>query len=183
MVDKSASLKTLKSPRSLVALAIGVVAFWSLSVSATYADLFFPNYRYVEKPKPDGWGDEPYFEQEYMQVIVPSRYMFLAALAVFALLALWAYKNANRALAAKEPIRLVTQARVWSLIGVIVAAVGFLIYGLSVFGGSFFSFVEQDFEPLFRILDVYVPILLATVGLVLLLLRAFVSEKGAKDVK
>ncbi len=118
-----------------------------------------------------------------MEVILPSRYMFLAALVVFALLALWAYRNANRALYAKEPLRLVTQARVWSLIGVIVASVGFLIYGLTVFGSSFFSFPEQEFEPLFRILDVYVPILLATVGLVLLLLRAFVAEKGAKDVK
>jgi hypothetical protein len=183
MVDKSPSLKTLKSPRSFVALAIGVVAFWSLAISASFADLFFPNYRYVEKPKPEGWGEEPYFEQEYMEVILPSRYMFLAALVVFALLALWAYRNANRALYAKEPLRLVTQARVWSLIGVIVASVGFLIYGLTVFGSSFFSFPEQEFEPLFRILDVYVPILLATVGLVLLLLRAFVAEKGAKDVK
>jgi hypothetical protein len=54
---------------------------------------------------------------------------------------------------------------------------------LTVFGSSFFSFSEQEFEPLFRILDVYLPILLATVGLVLLLLRAFVSDKGAKDVK
>jgi hypothetical protein len=183
MVGKSASLNNLKSPRSLVALALGVIAFWSLAVSASYADLFFPNYRMVEKPKPEGWGDEPYFEQEYLQVIMPSRYMLLAALVVFALLALWAYKNANRALAAGEPLRLVAQARVWSLIGVIVAAVGFLIYGLTVFGSSFFSFADQEFEPLFRILDVYLPILLATVCLVLLLLRAFVSEKGAKNVK
>lgn len=183
MVDKLPSLKELKSPRSLVALAIGIVVFWSLSVSATFADLFFPNYQWVEKPKPEGWGEEPYYEQEYLQVIMPSRYMFLVALVAFALLALWAYKNANRALAAREPLRLVTQARVWSLIGVIVAAVGFLVYGLTVFGSSFFSFPEQEFEPLFRILDVYVPILLATVGLVLLLLRAFVAEKGAKDAK
>jgi len=182
MVDKTPALKTLKSPRSLVALAIGVVDFWSLSVSASFADLFFPNYRYVEKPKPEGWGEEPYFEQEFLQVIMPSRYYIFAALVVFGLLALWAYRNANRALAAKEPLRLVTQARVWSLIGVIVAAAGFLIYGLTVFGSSFFSFSEQEFEPLFRILDVYLPILLATVALVLLLLRAFVSDKGAKDV-
>ena len=181
MVDNVKSIAELRSPKSLIALAIGVIAFWSIQISANYADLFFPTYRYVEKPAPDGWGDEPYFEQEFLQVIVPSRYMLILALVAFAALALWAYKNAERAAEEKEPLRLVVQARVWSLISVIVASAGFLIYGLGVFGSSFFN--TQEFEPLFRILDVYVPILLATVGLVLLLLRAFVSGKGAKDVK
>jgi hypothetical protein len=108
-----------------------------------------------------------------------STYLFLGGIALFSVLASIAHRRADHLyhsagahdLAARAAFRFATLA-------VIVGLVSGAIFAISVFLGSFSNYGGTT-TPLGRFLGVYLPILLATVLVVLVLLRATVFRKTA----
>jgi H+/gluconate symporter-like permease len=162
------------SKQAIITPLIGLVVGWVLFMFAFYLNLFvFPIY--------DDQG--MYLGEE--QVVRISTYLYLIAIVVFGLMSLRGQRLALRARErAGAENNLARAAHRFGNLTVIISLVGGAIYAIGNFFGAFISFGSREDNLLVRLFDVYVPILLATILVVFVLLRAFVfrkqSIKGAK---
>lgn len=162
------------SKQAILAPLVGLVVGWTLFMFAVYANLFvYPIY------------DSQGMYQGEAQIVRPSTYLFLAGIIVFGLAALYGQRLALRARELSGPEHsLARAAHRFTTLAVIIGLVGGAIYAIGNFLGAFTSFSNREESLLVRLFDVYVPILLATVLVVYILLRAFVFRKqvvkGAK---
>ncbi len=162
------------SKQAILTPLVGLVVAWVLFMFAIYSDLFvYPVY--------DALG----MYQGEQQIIRPSTYLFLVAIVVFGLAALYGQRLALRAreLAGIEN-SLARAAHRFGNLAVIVSLVAGAVYAIGNFLGAFNAFGNREENLLIRLFDVYIPILLATGLVVYILLRAFVFRKQvAKGTK
>ena len=149
---------------------IGLNLGWFVFMAAGFVGLFEPD-GYYSGPMGDVYNAGP--------EIRLSTYLFLGGIALFSVLASIAHRRADHeyhASGAKDPAA--GAAFSFATISVIVGLVSGAIFAIAVFLGSF-SNNGSATTPLGRFLGVYLPILLATVLVVLVLLRATVFRKTA----
>jgi hypothetical protein len=160
--------------QAIITPLIGLVVGWSLFMFAIYSDLFvFPLY-----------DNEGMYLGE-TQIVKISTYLYLVGIVVFGLLAL---RGQQMSLHAREvaglDAPLPRAAHRFTNLTVVISLVGGSIYAISNFLNAFTSFGQENVNMLVRLFDVYVPIVLATILVIYILLRAFVYRKQtAKQAK
>jgi heme/copper-type cytochrome/quinol oxidase subunit 2 len=147
---------------------IGLVVGWTLFMFAIYSDLFV-------QPIYDSQG--MYISEA--QVVKVSTYLFLLGIVVFGLLSLRGQQMAlhARQLAGLEA-PLPRAAHRFTNLTVVISLVGGSFYAIGNFLNAFGGFGSPGgVNLLIRLFDVYVPIVLATILVIYILLRAFVFRK------
>lgn len=139
-------------------------------MAAVWSDLYAPFPRY------DNNGNQ--LDEPQVQLSV---YLFLVGLTLFSVFALLGQRKAL-AVRAVEDSGLAKAAHRANNLAVILALVAGAVYAIGNFLGAFNNYGSRDASPLVRILGVYVPIVLATILVVLLILFAFVFRKDAPDL-
>jgi preprotein translocase subunit YajC len=153
--------------QAIITPLIGLVVGWTLFMFAIYSDLFvFPIY--------DSQG--MYLGET--QIVQISTYLYLVGIVVFGLLSLRGQQIAlyARELAGLEAA-LPRAAHRFTNLTVVISLVGGSIYAIGNFLNAFNSFGQDNVNLLVRLFDVYVPIVLATILVIYILLRAFVYRK------
>jgi hypothetical protein len=153
--------------QAIITPLIGLVVGWTLFMFAIYSDLFvFPLY-----------DNEGMYLGE-TQVVKISTYLYLVGIVVFGLLAL---RGQQLALHAREvaglDAPLPRAAHRFTNLTVVISLVGGSIYAIGNFLNAFNGFGQENTNLLVRLFDVYVPIVLATILVIYILLRAFVYRK------
>jgi hypothetical protein len=153
--------------QAIITPLIGLVVGWTLFMFAIYSDLFvFPIY--------DSQG--MYLGET--QIVQISTYLYLVGIVVFGLLAL---RGQQMSLHARElaglDAPLPRAAHRFTNLTVVISLVGGSIYAIGNFLNAFNSFGQENVNLLVRLFDVYVPIVLATILVIYILLRAFVYRK------
>jgi hypothetical protein len=153
--------------QAIITPLIGLVVGWTLFMFAIYSDLFvFPIY--------DSQG--MYLGET--QIVQISTYLYLVGIVVFGLLAL---RGQQMSLHARElaglDAPLPRAAHRFTNLSVVISLVGGSIYAIGNFLNAFNSFGQENVNLLVRLFDVYVPIVLATILVIYILLRAFVYRK------
>jgi hypothetical protein len=153
--------------QAIITPLIGLVVGWTLFMFAIYSDLFvFPIY--------DSQG--MYLGET--QIVQISTYLYLVGIVVFGLLAL---RGQQMSLHARElaglDAPLPRAAHRFTNLTVVISLVGGSIYAIGNFLNAFNSFGQENVNLLVRLFDVYVPIVLATLLVIYILLRAFVYRK------
>jgi hypothetical protein len=153
--------------QAIITPLIGLVVGWTLFMFAIYSNLFiFPVYD----------SDGMYLGET--QVVKISTYLYLVGIVVFGLLAL---RGQQMSLHARElsglDAPLPRAAHRFTNLTVVISLVGGSIYAIGNFLNAFTSFGQENVNLLVRLFDVYVPIVLATILVVYILLRAFVYRK------
>ncbi|MEY4990957.1 MAG: hypothetical protein RIS08_1183 [Actinomycetota bacterium] len=156
---------------SVISPLIGLTLGWIFFITAIYTDLFysFPEY--------DNQGK--LLTEPQVQI---STYLFLLGIAAFAAFALWGQKRALR-LRNENDTPLAKSAHRLNNLAVIVGLVVGAIYAIGNFLGAFNNYDSREASPLVRIFGVYVPIVLATALVVVLILFAFVFRQDAPDLQ
>jgi len=160
--------------QAIISPLIGLVVGWTLFMFAIYSDLFV----------------FPVYDQEGMylgetQIVKISTYLYLVGIVVFGLLAL---RGQQMSLQARElaglDAPLPRAAHRFTNLTVVISLVGGSIYAIGNFLNAFSSFGQVDVNLLVRLFDVYLPIVLATILVIYILLRAFVFRKqSVKEAK
>jgi H+/gluconate symporter-like permease len=155
------------SRQSILSPLIGLVVGWTLFMFAIYSDLYvFPVY--------DSNGS--YLEDS--QLVKISTYLYLVGIVVFGLLSL---RGQQLALYARELAGLESPlpraAHRFTNLTVVVSLVAGSIYAIGNFLNAFSGFGNENINLFVRLFDVYVPIVLATILVIYILLRAFVYRK------
>ena len=136
---------------------------------------------YIGINQPDVfWNDrgEAVYPDPYVQW---QTYVYLLAIAVFALVAQYALKQAVN-LRTTDDSLLARAAHRFNNLGVILSLLAGAIFAIGNFLGAWNSYDPTN-EPVgIRLLNVYVPIVLATALVVYVLLSAFVFRKDAPDI-
>jgi len=153
--------------QAIITPLIGLVVGWTLFMFAIYSDLYvFPIY-----------DSEGMYLGE-TQIVQISTYLYLVGIVVFGLLAL---RGQQISLHARElaglDAPLPRAAHRLTNLTVVISLVGGSIYAIGNFLNAFNSFGQENVNLLVRLFDVYVPIVLATILVIYILLRAFVYRK------
>jgi hypothetical protein len=153
--------------QAIITPLIGLVVGWTLFMFAIYSDLYvFPIY-----------DSEGMYLGE-TQIVQISTYLYLVGIVVFGLLAL---RGQQMSLHARElaglDAPLPRAAHRFTNLTVVISLVGGSIYAIGNFLNAFNSFGQENVDLLVRLFDVYVPIVLATILVIYILLRAFVYRK------
>jgi heme/copper-type cytochrome/quinol oxidase subunit 2 len=153
---------------------IGLVAGWTLFMFAIYSNLFI-------FPLVDSQGQ--YLGEA--QVVKVATYLYLLGIVAFGLLSL---RGQELALHARElaglEAPLPRAAHRFTNLTVVISLVGGSIYAITNFLSAFTYFGNENVNLLVRLFDVYVPIVLATILVIFILLRAFVFRKqNVKEAK
>ncbi len=153
--------------QAIITPLIGLVVGWTLFMFAIYSDLYVL----------------PIYDSEGMylgetQIVQISTYLYLVGIVVFGLLAL---RGQQMSLHARElaglDAPLPRAAHRFTNLTVVISLVGGSIYAIGNFLNAFNSFGQENVNLLVRLFDVYVPIVLATILVIYILLRAFVYRK------
>jgi hypothetical protein len=155
------------SKQAILTPLIGLVVGWTLFMFAIYSDLFvFPIY--------DSQG--MYLGET--QAVKISTYLYLVGIVVFGLLSL---RGQQLSLHARElagiDAPLPRAAHRFTNLTVVISLVGGSIYAIGNFLNAFNSFGNENTNLLVRLFAVYIPIVLATILVIYILLRAFVYRK------
>jgi hypothetical protein len=153
--------------QAIITPLIGLVVGWTLFMFAIYSDLYvFPIY-----------DSEGMYLGE-TQIVQISTYLYLVGIVVFGLLAL---RGQQMSLHARElaglDAPLPRAAHRFTNLTVVISLVGGSIYAIGNFLNAFNSFGQENVNLFVRLFDVYVPIVLATILVIYILLRAFVYRK------
>ena len=159
--------KTLKT--SIAFVIVGIDIAWLGMVLANYAQLF-------EAPDYSNYGE---LTRGIDSLTRPSTYIFLIALAGFALFSGLAYRLADHEVAKKVKGSLPVFR--FTTVSVIVALVSLAIFAISAFFASFNAF-GPDKGIVDQLLGIYLPIVLAAAICVVLLLSATVYRKSEVKV-
>jgi hypothetical protein len=155
------------SKQAILTPLIGLVVGWTLFMFAIYSDLFvFPIY-----------DSEGIYLGE-TQAVKISTYLYLVGIVVFGLLSL---RGQQLSLHARElaglEAPLPRAAHRFTNLTVVISLVGGSIYAIGNFLNAFSFFGNENTNLLVRLFDVYIPIVLATILVIYILLRAFVYRK------
>ena len=156
------------SKQAIITPLIGLAVGWTVFMVAIYSDLFvFPIY--------DSQG--MYLGES--QIVKASTYLYLIGIVVFGLLSL---RGQQMALHAREIAGLDTPlpraAHRFTNLTVVISLVGGSIYAIGNFLNAFTGFFgNEEVNLLVRLFDVYIPIVLGTILVIYILLRAFVYRK------
>jgi hypothetical protein len=155
------------SKQAILTPLIGLVVGWTLFMFAIYSDLFvFPIY-----------DSEGIYLGE-TQAVKISTYLYLVGIVVFGLLSL---RGQQLSLHARElaglEAPLPRAAHRFTNLTVVISLVGGSIYAIGNFLSAFNFFGNENTNLLVRLFDVYIPIVLATILVIYILLRAFVYRK------
>jgi putative Mn2+ efflux pump MntP len=156
------------SQQSILTPLIGLALGWTLFMFAIFSDLFvFPIY--------DSQG--MYLGES--QIVKASTYLYLIGIVVFGLLSLRGQQLALHAREISGPeAALPRAAHRFTNLTVVISLVAGSIYAISNFLNAFTGFFgNEEVNLLVRLFDVYIPIVLATILVIYILLRAFVYRK------
>lgn len=156
--------------QALLLPLIGLTLGWLSFIAAVWSDIYLP---------------QPQFDNNGNQLTEPqvqlSTYLFLAGIALFGIFALLGQRKVL-ALRMSEDSSLAKAVHRANNLAVVLSLIAGAVYAIGNFLGAFNTYDSRDASPLVRILGVYVPIVLATVLVVLVLLFAFVFRKDAPDL-
>lgn len=165
-------MDSIKRSKSAIMLPLaGLVVGWSLFMGAIYSDLF------VALPSYDNQGN--YIGPE--PTVQLSTYLFLIGITAFGIASLIGQTIALR-VRIEQDNPLAKAAHRFTNLLVIISLVAGAVYAIGNFLGAFNNYASRDASLLVRLFGVYVPILLATALVVVVLLRAFVFRKDAPDL-
>ena len=156
------------SKQSILTPLIGLALGWTLFMFAIFSDLFVvPIYN----------SQGMYLGES--QIVKASTYLYLLGIVVFGLLSLRGQQLALHARELSTPeAALPRAAHRFTNLTVVVSLVGGSIYAISNFLNAFTGFfANEEVNLLVRLFDVYIPIVLATILVIYILLRAFVYRK------
>jgi len=144
---------------------------WLSFMVAIYIGIRNPQIRYTDQ-------GQTIYPDPYVQM---QTYVFLLGISVFALVALWSLRKAVSLRVAKET-SLARASHRFNNLAVILSLLAGAIFAIGNFLGAWTSY-DPTYEPVtIRLLNVYVPIILATALVVLVLLFAFVFRRDAPDI-
>jgi hypothetical protein len=150
---------------------IALIVTWFLFMTAIYIELRNPRIRYTEQGQEI--NPEPYIQAQI--------YVFLLGIAVFSIVALWSLRKAVSIRVTNESL-LARASHRFNNLAVILSLLAGAIFAIGNFLGAWNSYNPID-EPVgIRLLNVYVPIILATALVVSVILFAFVFRKDAPDI-
>lgn len=163
-------MKKLTQVQKAIALPlIGEVWGWLFFVGATFANQLQTNLTY----------GTPYPAFPAKEIVHASTYLFLSAIAGFSIAAL---AGQRLAIASRAELGdshgLARAAQRFATLAVVLALAFGAIFAIGNFMGAFGSSSSNADNAVIRILDVYLPILLATAMVVYVILRAFVFREG-----
>ena len=150
---------------------IGVVFLWVMMLLAQYVDLT------RESPTYDKNGTQ----LPYEITLQWSVYLFLLGIIGVAVASLLGQRMAL-ALRVENDSPLALSAHRFNNLFVILSLVAGAVFAIGTFFGAFNNYGSRDVSPLIRIFGVYVPIVLATALVVVVILFAFVFRKDAPDI-
>lgn len=152
---------------ALILPLAGYVVLWISIVVGSFINLYEPQVHWPFKGEP-----------KYPQVVHFAIYSFLLGLAALGISAVYARRLAVNS----TPTRLTKAAGGFALVSVIISLLVGAIYGIvSLFSGINRGGTGQDTE-LFRILNLYVPIVLDAGLLIFVILKSFVGlHKEGED--
>ena len=156
--------------QSLLLPLIGLTLGWLSFMAAIWTDLYHPQPSYGENGQ---LLTEP-------QVHI-STYLFLLGITLFGIFALLGQRKVL-ALRTLEDSPLAKSVHRANNLAVILSLVAGAIFAIGNFLGAFNTYDSRDASPLVRIFGVYVPIVLATILVVVVILLAFVFRKDAPDL-
>lgn len=165
MIKIEAAKSAIRTP------LIALIVTWVLFMLGSYIDLIAPD---------TTWSDSG-------EMISPDPtvqwqiYVFLLGITVFALASLWSLHLAVGArMETDQP--LTRSAHRFANLTVILALVAGAVFGVGNFLGAWNSYDIREEPVWMRLVNVYVPIVLATALVVYTLLSAFVFRKNAPDI-
>jgi heme/copper-type cytochrome/quinol oxidase subunit 2 len=144
---------------------------WFSFMVAIYIGIRNPQVRYTDQ-------GQAIYPDPYVQM---QTYVFLLGITVFALLALWSLRKAVSMRVAQESL-LARASHRFNNLAVILSLLAGAIFAIGNFLGAWQSYEPIDEPVVIRLLNVYVPIILATALVVFVLLFAFVFRKDAPDI-
>jgi heme/copper-type cytochrome/quinol oxidase subunit 2 len=150
---------------------IGLVFLWAMMMLAQFVDL------YREMPMYDNKGEQ----LPYEVTLQWSVYLILLGITGVAIASLLGQRIAL-ALRSEVDSPLAQSAHRFNNLFVILSLVGGAVFAIGNFLGAFNNYDSRDASPLIRIFGVYVPIVLATALVVVVILFAFVFRKDAPDI-
>lgn len=150
---------------------IGLAFLWVMMVLAQYVDL------YREYPTYGINGEQLPYEVNLQWSI----YLILLGITGVAVASLLGQRIAL-ALRVENDSPLAISAHRFNNLFVILSLVGGAVFAIGNFLGAFNTYDSRDASPLVRIFGVYVPIVLATALVVVVILFAFVFRKDAPDI-
>ena len=163
-----AQLKTAKS--SIRNPLLALIATWVLFMLGSYIDMAAPETQWAE--------DGPIYPEPTIQWQV---YIFLLGITVFALVTLRSLHQAvGLRVSWENP--LAKSAHRFANLGVILSLVAGAVFAVGNFLGAWNSYDLRDEPVWMRLINVYLPIVLATILVVYTLLSAFVFRKNAPDI-
>ena len=163
-----AQLKTAKS--SIRNPLLALIATWVLFMLCSYIDMAAPETQWVE--------GGPIYPEPTIQWQV---YIFLLGITVFALVTLRSLHQAvGLRVSWENP--LAKSAHRFANLGVILSLVAGAVFAVGNFLGAWNSYDLRDEPVWMRLINVYLPIVLATILVVYTLLSAFVFRKNAPDI-
>lgn len=150
---------------------IGLAFLWVMMVLAQYVDLYreYPTYGINGEQVP------------YEVTLQWSIYLILLGITGVAVASLLGQRIAL-ALRVENDSPLAISAHRFNNLFVILSLVGGAVFAIGNFLGAFNTYDSRDASPLVRIFGVYVPIVLATALVVVVILFAFVFRKDAPDI-
>lgn len=156
--------------QALLLPLIGLTLGWLSFIAAVWSDIYLP---------------QPQFDNNGNQLTEPqvqlSTYLFLVGIALFGIFALLGQRKVL-ALRMSEDSALAKAVHRANNLAVVLSLIAGAAYAIGNFLGAFNQYGSRDVSPLVRIFGVYVPIVLATILVVLVLLFAFVFRKDAPDL-
>lgn len=165
--------KLTLSQKAIAIPLIGEIWAWVFFVAAIYADQRQNQYFPINKPQP---------ELGVTEYVHASTYLFLIAIAGFAVAALVGRELAGTARKEfGETNRLARAAERFATLALVIGLAFGAIYAIGKFMSAFNRYNGQGENLGIRLLDVYLPILLATALVVFVILRAFVFGQSQHD--
>ena len=150
---------------------IGVAFLWAMMMLAQYVDLYREYQTY----------DKNGVQLPYEITLQWSVYLILLGITGVAVASLLGQRIAL-ALRMENDSPLALSAHRFNNLFVILSLVGGAVFAIGNFLGAFNTYDSRDASPLVRIFGVYVPIVLATALVVVVILFAFVFRKDAPDI-
>jgi hypothetical protein len=148
-----------------------IIFTWFSFMVAIYIGIRNPQVRYSDQ-------GQAIYPDPYVQM---QTYVFLLGITVFALVALWSLRKAVSMRVAQESL-LARASHRFNNLAVILSLLAGAIFAIGNFLGAWQSYEPVDEPVVIRLLNVYVPIILATALVVFVLLFAFVFRKDAPDI-
>lgn len=162
-------LRSVKNTLRFPLLAL--IFTWATFMTAIYIGIRNPQIRYSDQ-------GQAIYPNPYVQL---QTYVFLLGISVFALVALWSLRRAVSIRVTNEGL-LARASHRFNNLAVILSLLAGAVFAIGNFLGAWRSYDPIDEPVAIRLLNVYVPIILATVLVVFVLLFGFVFRKDAPDI-